>query len=89
MFIIEKVDVYSLGIVILEFVSGCWCIKQGVSVEQCFLFMWGFFLISCKYGDDGQEVVLEFVDFFIGVRDLLSIYKGMFRNMIFVVLWCV
>ncbi|XP_073385946.1 G-type lectin S-receptor-like serine/threonine-protein kinase SD2-5 [Physcomitrium patens] len=87
--ITEKVDVYSLGIVILELVSGRRCIKQGASAEQCFLPTWGFSLISRKYGDDGQEAVLELVDPSIGVRDLSSTYKGMLRNMIFVALRCV
>lgn len=85
--ITEKADVYSLGVVILELVSGRRCLKQGASPEKSFLPTWGFSLL--RDDEDDPDCVLALVDPRLDVRSLPATDQQLLKGIIFVALWCV
>jgi hypothetical protein len=81
-----KVDVYSLGVVTLELVSGRRCLlPEAAPEEKRFLPTWGFALL--ERGNHDLDSVLALVDPRLDVRSARD--QQVLQGMTFVALWCV
>lgn len=85
----EKADVYSLGVVMLELVSGRRCLAPDAAPEERrFLPTWGFATLRRGGGGD-PDSVLELVDPRLDPKALSGIQQQVLKGMAFAALWCV
>ena len=84
----EKADVYSLGVVILELVSGRRCLIPNASPEERrFLPSWGFSLLGRSNSDSDE--VLELVDPRLDMKLLSENDQRILKGMTLLALGCV